>query len=348
MKDKIRKITAFIAVFTILIVFYGTVLAEEIPSPGKDYYYDSAGVISENTEKKINEVNSELKEKTGAQIVIAAVKNTEGYPSADDYAVEFFEKWQIGDKEKDNGVLILVSVEEKEVRIEVGYGLESQITDGKAGNIIRNDMIPYFKEGNYDKGILSGFESAVKEVEKAEGISLNSDSESSGITKDMLVKTGTIGLLGAIVLAVLFLIFKVLKSKKEEYETDNLYRKIEDARRRAANDRDYYSPEKFAEKNQDMSSDEREALEKKRLAEREALYRKREMERKEAEKISKINKMRESEEPDNGYKENHEEYRKPCPKSESSRSFLDDWEDSSDDYEGGGGSSGGGGAKGNW
>ncbi len=71
----------------------------------------------------------------------------------EDYAVRLFEQWGIGKKEEDNGLLILIAKEDREFKIEVGYGLEPIITDGRAGRILREEMTPSFKEGDYDRGV---------------------------------------------------------------------------------------------------------------------------------------------------------------------------------------------------
>ncbi len=85
-------------------------------------------------------------------MAVLTVENLQGL-DRETYAVEIFEEWGIGKKDKDNGLLILVALEEREYRIEVGYGLEPIITDAMAGRIGRDKMVPYFKEDNYGQGI---------------------------------------------------------------------------------------------------------------------------------------------------------------------------------------------------
>ncbi len=80
----------------------------------------------------------------------------------EDYAIKVFEKWGIGKKEKDNGVLIIVSKEKRESRIEVGYGLEGVLTDGLTGRIQDVAMIPSFREENYSEGINNGVDMIIK------------------------------------------------------------------------------------------------------------------------------------------------------------------------------------------
>jgi uncharacterized protein len=94
---------------------------------------------------------------------VVTVKSLEG-DSVDDYAVRLFEKWKIGKKDKDNGVLFLVALDDRKMRIEVGYGLEPLITDGRAGRIRDNDVIPRFKDNDYEGGITAGVASIEKYI----------------------------------------------------------------------------------------------------------------------------------------------------------------------------------------
>ena len=93
-----------------------------------------------------------LEEKTAAQIVVATVKSLEG-ESVEEYANKLFRTWRIGDKEKNNGVLILISVEDRKIKIEVGYGLEGVLTDGLTGRYLDTYAVPYLKENNWNKGV---------------------------------------------------------------------------------------------------------------------------------------------------------------------------------------------------
>ena len=81
-----------------------------------------------------------------------------------EYSTNLFRQFGIGDKEKNNGLLILIALEERKSRIEVGYGLEGVLPDGKTGRIQDEYMIPYFKDNNFDEGILNGYKALFKEV----------------------------------------------------------------------------------------------------------------------------------------------------------------------------------------
>ena len=119
------------------------------------YVNDYAGILSDETKAKLAALSSEIEAKTTSQLAILTLDTTAPL-DIETYAVKLFEKWGIGQKGKDNGVLILVAVKDRQVRIEVGYGLEGAIPDALAKNIIEKSMLPFFKSGNYDAGILQG------------------------------------------------------------------------------------------------------------------------------------------------------------------------------------------------
>lgn len=113
---------------------------------------DEASIIDSSTKKQMEGFLSNLENSSTNQIAVLTVKTTGDY-SIEEYALLVFDSWQLGQKEKDNGVLIVVASEDHAVRIETGYGLEGILTDTKCGLIIRNFMIPYFKSNNYSAGI---------------------------------------------------------------------------------------------------------------------------------------------------------------------------------------------------
>lgn len=129
----------------------------------RGYVNDFAGVIKSDAVGKITTIASELEEKTTAQIAVVTVATIQP-ETIEDYAVTLFEKWGIGQKGKDNGVLILLAVNDRKVRIEVGYGLEGALTDAMSSAIVQQAMIPRFKEGGYSEGILAGAAAAANIV----------------------------------------------------------------------------------------------------------------------------------------------------------------------------------------
>jgi len=116
------------------------------------YVNDLAGVIDAENITKLNILANKLKENTGAELAVVTVRST--YPlDSKSYATQLFEKWGIGKKDKDNGLLILFVKKDKRVEVEVGYGLEGTITDGFAGEVLDKYALPAFKDKNYGRGI---------------------------------------------------------------------------------------------------------------------------------------------------------------------------------------------------
>lgn len=143
------------------------------PTPYK-YINDYVGVVEPEYVQKIISVGKELEDKTTAQVTAVIIDSLQGI-TIEEYAVELFRRWGIGQKGKDNGVLLLVAINDRQMRIEVGYGLEGAIPDGKAGRIRDEYIIPYFKEGNYSKGIYYGYLALAKEVAKEYNVELTFD-----------------------------------------------------------------------------------------------------------------------------------------------------------------------------
>ncbi len=136
----------------------------ELPEPSRYFYvYDEANIIDNYLEDYIINTNEQLYSKTGAQIVVATL-NSLGGNSEQEIAVQLFRKWGIGSEEKNNGVLMLIAPNEQRLWIEVGYGLEGALPDGKVGEIRDKQIFPYFKENDYNTGILKGFDAILSEV----------------------------------------------------------------------------------------------------------------------------------------------------------------------------------------
>lgn len=119
------------------------------------YVNDYANILSDGTKAKLAGLSAEIENKTTSQLAVLTIDTTAPL-DIEAYAVKLFEKWGIGRKGKNNGVLILVAVKDRAVRIEVGYGLEGAIPDALAKNIIEKSILPFFKRGDYDTGVLQG------------------------------------------------------------------------------------------------------------------------------------------------------------------------------------------------
>jgi len=121
---------------------------------------DQANVISGETRGAIEPKLADLEAKSGIQLVVATVNSLEGQ-EIEPYANELFRHWKLGEKAKNNGVLLLVAPNERRVRIEVGYGLEGTLTDALSKVIISNAIAPRFKTGDFSGGISRGVDDII-------------------------------------------------------------------------------------------------------------------------------------------------------------------------------------------
>lgn len=116
---------------------------------------DYAKIIRDSDEREIEEYLAGVEQACGAQIAVLTMPSLDGEDIAS-FAIKVADKWKLGDKEKDNGAILLVAYAEHDLRIEVGDGLEGSLTDAKCGLILRNVVVPEFKNGNYSAGIRKG------------------------------------------------------------------------------------------------------------------------------------------------------------------------------------------------
>jgi uncharacterized protein len=116
---------------------------------------DDAGILSAETQQKLTQMLAQHEAQTGNQIVIATIKSLQGY-SIDDFGYQLGRAWGIGQKGQNNGALLLVAPNERNVRVEVGYGLEGRLTDAQSRLIIENLILPEFRKGDFNTGVLVG------------------------------------------------------------------------------------------------------------------------------------------------------------------------------------------------
>ena len=122
---------------------------------------DEANILTTAQKRQITDQLKAHEEKTGDQVVVVTLKSLQGN-EIEEYGYQLGRYWKIGQKEKNNGVLLIVAPNERKVRIEVGYGLEGKLTDALSKVIIENDIIPSFKKGNMQEGILKGTQSILR------------------------------------------------------------------------------------------------------------------------------------------------------------------------------------------
>jgi uncharacterized protein len=143
----------------------------ELTGPVNDF----AGVVDRASADAIDTLVRHLQSATGDVVVVATVATFKPYADLSAYAVKMFENRGkgLGGRSGDNGVLIVVAVNDRQVWIEVGYGLEEFVTDGFAGDTSREVMAPYFRRGEYGRGLLAGVTRVVERVAEGRGVAIS-------------------------------------------------------------------------------------------------------------------------------------------------------------------------------
>ena len=165
-------------------------------SPGNPagYVTDFAHVLSANEVQSIDAELQQFEASTSNQIAVVTVPNLNG-DYIEDYAPKLFAQWGIGQKSKDNGVLLLLSIQEHSIRIEVGYGLEGALPDSVAQSIINNDLTPNLKAGNYDAGVTAAVSDIMLATQNEyTGTGTTNSDDSSSINYYALIFIGFIAL----------------------------------------------------------------------------------------------------------------------------------------------------------
>jgi len=173
------------AIFSLCFLLSSTLLFA-IPQP-EGYVNDFEGILE--NESELEEKISNFEKQTGIEIAVLTTSDFED-TYIEDYAVKVFEQWGIGKEGEDNGVLIIVSKEQRQSRIEVGYGLEPILTDGVTGRIQDTAMVPNFREENYSQGINEGV-SMIIQILGGEDI----DGVTTNIQEDDMEGLGCLGIM---------------------------------------------------------------------------------------------------------------------------------------------------------
>ncbi len=144
--------------------FAATVFAGDKDFPEKSnpprLVNDFAGVLNETEQSELEQKLEDFAQTTSTQITIITIKNLGDY-EVEQYAVELANRWGIGEKAKNNGVLLLASMDDHKINISTGYGLEGALTDVQCGRIIRNEIVPAFKEGQFYEGFSNGTDAII-------------------------------------------------------------------------------------------------------------------------------------------------------------------------------------------
>lgn len=157
-----------------LLLACAVIVAQDLPPELTAPVNDFAGVVDAEAEVQLDDLIRKLQAASGDTIVVATVDTFQPYADLPAYAVKMFENHGkgIGQKGTDNGLLIVLAVKDRAVRVEVGYDLESIITDGFAGETSRETMVPHFRRGEYGAGLVAGASRIAQRIAQARNVTI--------------------------------------------------------------------------------------------------------------------------------------------------------------------------------
>jgi uncharacterized protein len=190
---------------------------EQVPNPRRSYggwVSDTANILSSSTESELDRLITQLERRTGAEMAVVTVPNTQGYTTPKDFTTRLFNYWGIGKVGQNNGVLFLISVGDRRVEIETGTGLTTILPNSRVQQIIDRQILPKFRDGDFDGGTLAGVRQLTSVLQgqpvanvpaAASGVTTSTIATSSGAVAqgiDSSLVEGILLLLGIIILGL--------------------------------------------------------------------------------------------------------------------------------------------------
>jgi uncharacterized protein len=170
----VRRRRALVASIGVVFLIGSALAAQPAPPQLTGPVNDFASTIDAESRRELDRRIRALQQATGDVVAVATVPDLAGFGSIEELALRMFENGGrgIGQKGKDNGALIVLALKERQVRVEVGYDLEEFITDGYAGETIRETMVPHFRESAYGRGLLAGATRIINRIAQRRGVEL--------------------------------------------------------------------------------------------------------------------------------------------------------------------------------
>lgn len=147
-----RRSILHLSSFILLALLTVPLVALEVPPPPTQWFTDKAGIVPPTEGDLLNRKLEQFEQSSGAQFIIYVFPALEG-ESLEDFTIRCVERWKVGQKKYDNGLVLFVFVKEQKIRVEVGYGLEGTITDAVSSRVIRETIAPAFQRGQYGAGL---------------------------------------------------------------------------------------------------------------------------------------------------------------------------------------------------
>lgn len=156
-------------VFVLALLFAAALpaLALEVPPPPTQWFTDKAGIVPPTEADLLNAKLRQFEQDSGAQFIIYVFPSLEN-EALEDFTIRAVERWKVGQKKYDNGLVLFVFVKERKIRVEVGYGLEGTITDAFSSRVIRDSLAPAFQQNDYGRGLNAGADAIIKKIKTGE------------------------------------------------------------------------------------------------------------------------------------------------------------------------------------
>ena len=151
----------------LLLALAAVLHALDVPPPPTQWYTDRAGLLNAAQAEALNRKLEAFEQQSGAQFIIYIFLSLEG-ESMEDFTIRCVERWKVGQKKYDNGLVLFVFVEEKKVRVEVGYGLEGTMTDAYSSRVIRDFIAPHFQRQDYAGGLNAAADAIITKIRTGE------------------------------------------------------------------------------------------------------------------------------------------------------------------------------------
>jgi uncharacterized protein len=201
----------WLGLLALLVLFAAPVAAQDLPPRPQGPIFDQADMLPADQEAALDQRLRDFDARTGNAVIVATVDNLQG-DTVEDYAQKLYAAWGIGGAERDTGVLLLVAKQERKMRIEVGYGLTPYITDILSGRIIRDQITPRFKQGDFPGGITAGVDALLTQLSKSPEDAKAIAEAAAAAEKNRAHSNGGGFPVGMIVWVVFILIFVIIPS----------------------------------------------------------------------------------------------------------------------------------------
>ena len=176
-----------------------------LPERPSEYVVDLANIIDNTVETRLNGLLRELEQKTGTQMIILTISSLDGEP-IEEFSLKTAEKWKLGQKGVDNGVLVTVALKDRKYRFEIGYGLEGTLPDSFVGTLGRRYLVPYFRKGNYSLGLYYATLAIIDKIAKDQGVSIGEAERKAPLDVRSLKTNRKMGIFEVILGLVFFIV----------------------------------------------------------------------------------------------------------------------------------------------